>query len=336
MRKSVQRADEYIVVEAPFLPRVAPTPQTESMRGTFSVIGGVAILLGQPVYADVVHLTGGGVVRGSAQRVAGEVVVRVDGGVVRIPHDEVLSLTEAYHPMEELIAKRAWLASDDFVERAETARWAIVNGLPAESRILWEEVLAADPSFEEARLALGLAALPSGNENLRPDNPFSECPESAQFRRPRVIRHAAPSTPHPSSEVIGSREITVPFPAGDGQRSGEVIGPREITVPVPAGDGILPSAFPTPRATAVPLPIDPTRSGGAANKSRAHAVPVAMGEGQLLPVPLVTVTPTRELAPAAPQPGAAPSAGLQKVLEALSGARTDSAPPVDGVQRRER
>lgn len=103
---------------------------------------------------SVVVLEGGGVVSGVAESNGSEVVVRVDGGELRIPQAEVARIESSDHPLSELRRRRSRL-SPGVEARARLARWAERRGLSAEARKLWREVLTERPDHAEARRAVG-------------------------------------------------------------------------------------------------------------------------------------------------------------------------------------
>lgn len=124
------------------------------MRFLF-LLSGLSLLIPSHALADVVRLKDGGSLEGEARVEGREVVVRVDGGELRLLLSDVKGVEEGNGPLAELEARRARLPPDGVEPRLALARWARTHRLTAEARGLWQEVLALAPDHAEARSGLG-------------------------------------------------------------------------------------------------------------------------------------------------------------------------------------
>ncbi len=120
-----------------------------------SILFLAAFVSASPSWADIVHLADGGALEGTVRRDGDEVVVRVDGGELRLPASDVLRVEVSEAPIEALNRRRASFPAGAPGPRVEAARWAAARGLHAEARGLWREVLSLAPDHAEARAALG-------------------------------------------------------------------------------------------------------------------------------------------------------------------------------------
>jgi hypothetical protein len=130
------------------------------MRAVFSILLTLVLAAGSGVaLADVVELKNGGQLHGevantSDKQAASYVVVTDGGGKVTIPRTEVVRVV-SQSPDQEEYYRRSLAVADTVDARWQLAQWCRGEKLVDEYREQLAKILAIDPAYEPARLALG-------------------------------------------------------------------------------------------------------------------------------------------------------------------------------------
>ena len=114
-----------------------------------------------PVFADEVHLRGGG-------RITGEIIEQTDefvtvdvggGGTLTARMSSVVGIEKGTSPLQEYRARAAEVDGGDAEAWRELARWATGNALASQAADAYSRVVAILPDDEEANRALGRVRL---------------------------------------------------------------------------------------------------------------------------------------------------------------------------------
>ncbi len=108
------------------------------------------------VSADVVHLRGGGSLRGRVTHQADVVVLDAGTWKTTIPRERILTIEAEPDPIASYAKRRAAMP-DPPTPEAWTALggWCAAQGLPDQAREAWNEAVRLDSDHEAARRALG-------------------------------------------------------------------------------------------------------------------------------------------------------------------------------------
>lgn len=115
----------------------------------------LALLVGAPALADVVHMADGRRLEGAVSVEGGRVVVRQRWGEVRVERAEVDRIEETDDPWDQLSRLQKELGQGTAEERYRLGEWARTQGFKAESQQAFLDVLRVDPDHPGARAALG-------------------------------------------------------------------------------------------------------------------------------------------------------------------------------------
>lgn len=122
------------------------------MKRTLMVIA----LAAAPLFADEVHLKGGGRITGEiVERTEDSVTVDIGRGLITARMSSVVSIDEGTSPLQEYRARAAALPAGDAKAWRELARWAQGWTLSTQAAEAYSKVLAILPGDAEANRALG-------------------------------------------------------------------------------------------------------------------------------------------------------------------------------------
>ena len=115
-------------------------------------------LVAAPLFADEIHLKGGGRLTGViSEQTEESVTIDIGAGTMTVPMSTVVGIDkETVSPLEEYRAKAATVAADDIEGWRNLGRWATQYGLSAQADEAYTRVHNAYPNDEEANGALGL------------------------------------------------------------------------------------------------------------------------------------------------------------------------------------
>ena len=120
----------------------------------------VLALAAAPVFADEVHLRGGGRVTGEIiEQTEESITVDIGGGTLTVRMSSVVGIEKSVSPMQEYRARAAELPADDAEAWRELAGWATGNALASQATDAWNHVVEILPDDEEANRALGRVRL---------------------------------------------------------------------------------------------------------------------------------------------------------------------------------
>jgi hypothetical protein len=110
-----------------------------------------------PLFADEVHLRGGGRLSGQITGQTEEsVTIDIGAGVMEVPMSTVVRVDRGTSPLQEYRSRAGSIGANDIAGWRELARWATQRGLSAQAREAWTRVHDAVPDDREANRALGL------------------------------------------------------------------------------------------------------------------------------------------------------------------------------------
>ncbi len=120
----------------------------------------VLALAAAPVFADEVHLRGGGRVTGEiVEQTEESITVDIGGGTLTVRMSSVVGVEKSVSPMQEYRARAAEVPAGDSEAWRELASWATGNALASQATDAWNHVLEILPDDEEANQALGRVRL---------------------------------------------------------------------------------------------------------------------------------------------------------------------------------
>ena len=120
----------------------------------------VIALAAVSLFADDVHLRGGGLVTGEiVEQTADTVTVDVGGGTLSVRMSSVVGIERSTSPLQEYRARAASIPAGDAEAWRELARWAEGKALATASGEAWSKVVTIAPDDEEANRALGRVQL---------------------------------------------------------------------------------------------------------------------------------------------------------------------------------
>jgi hypothetical protein len=112
------------------------------------------------LFADDVILKGGAKFTGRIVEQNDKMVtVDIGSGVVGVPMSRVEKITKGHSALDEYDARAAKLKEKDAAGWRDLGRWASQQGLSAQSRLAYQNVLAVSPNDAEAREAMGFVQL---------------------------------------------------------------------------------------------------------------------------------------------------------------------------------
>ena len=114
-------------------------------------------LAAAPLFADEVHLRGGGRLTGQITEESAEsVTIDIGAGSMTVPMSTVVKIDKGTSPLQEYRARAAGVAAGDTEGWRALGRWAAQHGLSAQAHDAYSHVHAALPNDPEATRALGL------------------------------------------------------------------------------------------------------------------------------------------------------------------------------------
>jgi hypothetical protein len=121
----------------------------------------VAIALAAaPLFADDVHLRGGGQITGEiVEQTADSVTVNIGGGTMSVRMSSVVRIERSTSPIQEYRARAGSIRAGDAEAWRELARWAESQALATAAGEAWSKVVAIVPDDPEANRALGRVEL---------------------------------------------------------------------------------------------------------------------------------------------------------------------------------
>ncbi|MEO1227471.1 MAG: hypothetical protein AAFZ18_01110 [Myxococcota bacterium] len=217
-------------------------------------MGGL-LLLGLLASAEpagaIVYLEGGGALSGPTESTETEVVVRIDGGELRVARSDVDRIEPSpTHPLAELRRRRARLGKG-VQPLLKLARWASAQGLSAEAHQLWREVLSVDPQRAEARRAVG---------DVRIDGAWVSA-EDARRQRGEVLYGGVWMSKEDAAERAREASAAVARAEAEAEARARARAAAAAPPPAPSPEppGIYAPGFPAPGIFGVPW-IFPGRS----------------------------------------------------------------------------
>ena len=121
-----------------------------------AAIGLAAAPVMGPLLADDVHVKGGAVFTGRiVEQTDTMITVDIGAGVVGVPKSRVERIVKGRSPLDEYDERAAKLQSSDADGWRTLGRWASHQGLSAQARQAYQNVLVVAPDDAEARQALG-------------------------------------------------------------------------------------------------------------------------------------------------------------------------------------
>jgi hypothetical protein len=120
----------------------------------------VIALAAVPLFADDVHLRGGGLITGEiVEQTADSVTGDVGGGSLSVRMSSVVGIEKSTSPLQEYRARAGSIPAGDAEAWRELARWAERQALATASDEAWSQVVAIAPDDPEANRALGRVQL---------------------------------------------------------------------------------------------------------------------------------------------------------------------------------
>jgi hypothetical protein len=110
-----------------------------------------------PLFADEIHLKGGGRLSGEIlEQTEESVTIDIGAGKMTVRMSTVVRIDKSTSPLQEYRARAATIADKDVEGWRELGRWATKQGLANQSREAYSRVRALAPNDSEANRALGL------------------------------------------------------------------------------------------------------------------------------------------------------------------------------------
>jgi hypothetical protein len=110
-----------------------------------------------PLFADEIHLRGGGRLSGQiVEQTAESVTIDIGAGSMVVKMSTVVRIDKSTSPLQEYRARAATIADKDVDGWRELGRWAAKQGLGTQSREAYSRVRTVVPNDPEANQALGL------------------------------------------------------------------------------------------------------------------------------------------------------------------------------------
>lgn len=120
----------------------------------------IIALAAVPVFADDVHLRGGGQISGQIiEQTDDSVTVDIGGGTITAKMSTVVNIEKNNSPLQEYRERAAKIPAGDADAWRKLARWAGGYSLSSQVREAYREVVAILPNDEEANKALGMVQL---------------------------------------------------------------------------------------------------------------------------------------------------------------------------------
>lgn len=117
-------------------------------------------LAATPVFADDIHLRGGGLITGQiVDQTDDEITVDIGGGTITAKKSTVVDIEKNTSPLQEYRERAAKIPTGDAEAWRELARWANGYSLSTQARDAYRKVVAILPDDEEANKALGMVQL---------------------------------------------------------------------------------------------------------------------------------------------------------------------------------
>jgi len=117
----------------------------------------IITLAAAPVFADDIHLRGGGQITGQIiEQTDDSVTVDIGGGTISAKMSSVVKIEKNNSPLQEYRERAAKIPAGDAEAWRELARWAKGYSLSSQAREAYREVVAVLPDDEEANKALGI------------------------------------------------------------------------------------------------------------------------------------------------------------------------------------
>ena len=121
-----------------------------------AVITSLAPVCSPALLADEVHLKGGASFSGRiVEQTDAMVTMDIGDGVVGIPAARIEKIVKGHSPLDEYDARARALKPDDIDGWRTLGRWASQQGLQAQARKAYQNVMGMAPNDPEARQALG-------------------------------------------------------------------------------------------------------------------------------------------------------------------------------------
>jgi hypothetical protein len=112
------------------------------------------------LFADEVFLKGAGSISGKiVEQTDTMVTVDVGGGTMGVMMSRVERIVKERHPLDDYAERASKLGPEDLNGWRKLARWAEAEGLSAQSRQAYKQVLVIAPNDKEANDALGFVQL---------------------------------------------------------------------------------------------------------------------------------------------------------------------------------
>lgn len=116
----------------------------------------VVALAAAPLFADEVHLRGGGRLTGEiVEQTADSVTVNVGGGTMSVRASSVVKIEKSRSPMQEYRERAAAIPAGDAESWRALAQWASGEGQATLAGQAWSQVVAILPDDAEGNRALG-------------------------------------------------------------------------------------------------------------------------------------------------------------------------------------
>src|SRR3954468_8444411 len=114
-------------------------------------------LVATPLFADDVHLRGGGRLTGQViEKTADSVIVDIGAGHMTVPASTVVRIDKSASPLQEFRERAATTAGNDADAWRALGRWANDHGLAVQADEAYRHVHDLIPADPEANRALGL------------------------------------------------------------------------------------------------------------------------------------------------------------------------------------
>ena len=120
-------------------------------------LAGALALVAAPLFADEVHLRGGGRLTGQiTEQTEDSVTIDIGAGSMTVQMSTVVEIIKNTSPLQEYRARAAGVAANDIEGWRKLGKWATQHGLSAQAHEAYARVQAAIPDDPEATRALGL------------------------------------------------------------------------------------------------------------------------------------------------------------------------------------
>jgi hypothetical protein len=121
-----------------------------------AILASLPIVLAAPARADEVFLKGGSSFSGRiVEQTDAMVTMDIGDGVVGIPAARIDRIVKGHSPLDEYDARAKALKPNDIEGWRTLGRWAAQQGLQAQARKAYQNVMGMAPADAEARQALG-------------------------------------------------------------------------------------------------------------------------------------------------------------------------------------